>query len=326
LAKLNPQEARAVRTAYDAMMGAGGGQASEVNIQFGNVLYSNKVTKWSQKQGAKADDHARFMLAYDGARSGMDYLTAAARVRKFLVDYQDTSSLDAVMRQIVPFWMWTSRNLPLQMVNIWSNPRAYRIYTSFKNNVEDREEGELMPKWMRETGAFMIPGTSFAATPDLPFSRLGQQVEQLRSPKRLAADVNPIIRAPLEAFLADKRFFSDVPFEEGVKEKVSGPVGLLASYLGQPLGQGTTGPGGERLVSDRFLYLMTNLLPLLNQAERLVPSRPEYQQRGTGNQWAGYFGVPVRQVSDEMREAELRRRLRELSNVKQRLPEEEEGM
>jgi len=65
-------------------------------------------------------------------------------------------------------------------------------------------------------------------------------------------------------------------------------------------------------------------LPLLNQAERLVPSRPEYQERGITNQLLGYFGVPIRQVTQEMQEAELRRRLRELSNIKRRLPEEEE--
>ena len=324
--RLRPEEAAFVRTSFDALMGSGGGQASEVDLAFGNAIYSNKFTLKSQEIGIKADDHARFMLAYDGAKSGMDYLSAAARVRRFMVDYQDTSTADAMMRQIVPFWMWTSRNLPLQMVNIWANPRAYRVFTSFKNNFEDRKSGELMPKWMKETGAFMIPGSTFAVTPDLPFSRLGQQVEQLRSPKRLAADVNPIIRAPLEAFLADKRFFSDVPFQEGVTQPVSGPVGKLASYLGQPFGQGTTGPQGERLVSDRFLYLLTNLAPLLNQAERLVPSRPEYQERGVLNPLLGYFGLPTRQVTQEMQESELRRRLRELSNLKQRLPEEEGGM
>jgi len=322
--KLSAEEAQAVRAAFDALHGAGGGMSAEFDIQFGNKLYSNKFTKFMQKTGASADDHARFMLAYDGTRGGMDYLTAAARVRRFMVDYNDTSSLDAMMRQIVPFWMWTSRNLPLQMVNIWQNPRAYRVFNSFKNNFEDRESGELMPKWMKETGAFMIPGSTLAVTPDLPFSRIGQQIEQLRSPKRLAADVNPILRVPLETMLSDKKFFSDTPFQEGVTQKVSGPVGLLASYLGQPFGQGATGPKGERLVSDRFLYGLTNLLPLLNQAERLVPSRPEYQERGITNQLLGYFGVPIRQVTQEMQEAELRRRLRELSNIKRRLPEEEE--
>ncbi len=85
------------------------------------------------------------MLAYDGAKQGMDSLTASARVRRFLFDYEDNSTADAVMRQIVPFWTWTSRNLPLQLVNIWANPRPYRIYTSFKNNLEDRDDPEPEP-------------------------------------------------------------------------------------------------------------------------------------------------------------------------------------
>jgi len=227
------------------------------------------------------------------------------------------------MRQIVPFWTWTSRNLPLQLVNIWANPRPYRIYTSFKNNLEDRESGtyDLMPQWMKEAGAIALPGTSLALTPDLPFTRLQQDIEMLRDPKRLASNVNPLLRVPLEVGLSDKALYSNRPFEGGVRTPVQGPVGTLASYLAQPFGLGTTGPQGERLISDKAFYALRNLVPLLNQAERLIPSVPEYKERGVTNPFLGYIGAPVRQITPQMQESELRRRIAELAKIRRELPE-----
>ena len=323
VAKMAPEKAATMRTAYDALMSAGGGQAEDVVLDFGSKLYNNPITQFSRKVGVAADDHARFMLAYDGAKQGMDSLTSSARVRRFLFDYEDNSTADAVMRQIVPFWTWTSRNLPLQLVNIWANPRPYRIYTSFKNNLEDRESGtyDLMPQWMKEAGAIALPGTSLALTPDLPFTRLQQDIEMLRDPKRLASNVNPLLRVPLEVGLSDKALYSNRPFEGGVRTPVQGPVGTLASYLAQPFGLGTTGPQGERLISDKAFYALRNLVPLLNQAERLIPSVPEYKERGVTNPFLGYIGAPVRQITPQMQESELRRRIAELAKIRRELPE-----
>ena len=312
LATLPADEAARVRGAHFALMASGGGLASDVNLQVGNKLYVNVLTKSSQKVGKIADDHARFMLAYDGLASGMDGLTAAGRVKRFMVDYEDTSTADAVMRQIVPFWMWTSRNLPLQLQNVFLNPKPYRYYTNITNNLRDREEDSNLPKYLREVGAFALPGGKSYVSVDLPFSRIGQQLEQIQSPQRLFADVNPLIRVPLEVALADKKFYSDVPFKEGL-QPVDGPVGTLASYLAQPFGQGGTTKDNQRGVSDRALYALMNAVPLAGQFERLVPSTESYKGRGTYNRVAGYFGVPVRELTEQMKMQELQRRLFEIS-------------
>jgi hypothetical protein len=312
LATLAPDEAARVRIAHFAWMASGGGLASEVNLQVGSRLYVNKVTKTSQRIGKIADDHARFILAYDGAASGMDGLTAAGRVKRFMVDYEDTSTADAVMRQIVPFWMWTSRNLPLQLQNVFLNPKPYRYYTNITNNLRDEEGDAQLPKYLREVGAFALPGGKSYVSMDLPFSRIGQQLEQLQSPQRMFADVNPLIRVPLEVALADKKFYSDVPFKEGL-QPVDGPLGTLASYLAQPFGQGGTTQDGQRGVTDKALYTLMNTVPLAGQFERLVPSTEAYRGRGGYNRLAGYFGVPVRELTEQMKMQELERRLYEIS-------------
>lgn len=312
LATLAPDEATRVRGAYFALMSSGGGLASDVNLQVGSKLYVNRFTKGMQYAGKIADDHARFMLAYDGMAGGMDGLTAAGRVKRFMVDYEDTSAADAALRQIVPFWMWTSRNLPLQMQNIFLNPKPYRYYTNITNNLRDEDEDKNLPKYLREVGAFALPGGKSYVALDLPFSRIGQQLEQVRSPQRMFADVNPLIRVPLEVALADKKFYSDVPFKEGL-QPVDGPVGTLASYLAQPFGQGGTTKDGQRAVTDKAFYSLMNTVPLAGQFERLVPSTESYKGRGGYNRLAGYTGLPVRQLTDQMKMQELERRLYEIS-------------
>jgi hypothetical protein len=315
VAKLSAEEQVRVRGAYFAMMGSGGGLMSDVDLSTGSRLYANKFTKKLQKLGIAADNHARFMLAYDGMDNGMDALTAAARVKRFMVDYEDTSVADAYMRQIMPFWMWTSRNLPLQIQNIFLNPKAYRFYTAMSNNFRDEDETNKLPKYLREVGAFALPGGKTYFSPDLPFSRVGQQIEQIQSPRRLAADVNPLLRVPLEVMLSNKKFYSDIPFKEGL-QKADGPVANLASYLAQPFGQGGTMKDGGRGVTDKAMYSLMNYIPIAGQFERLVPSTETYQSRPGSTRLAQYFGVPVREMTDQMKQQELQRRLYEINALR----------
>ena len=114
-----------------------------------------------RNKGAAFEEASRFSLLYDGLRQGYDSQTAASRVNKYLIDYQDLTTLDKNIKQIIPFWMFFSRNLPLQVENMWMNPRAYSIYMSGKRNLEDREsDSESVPDYLKQAGAFKLPGTS----------------------------------------------------------------------------------------------------------------------------------------------------------------------
>ena len=115
-----------------------------------------------RNKGAKFEEATRFAMLYDGLRQGYDANTAAARANKYLIDYQDLTTLDKNIKQIIPFWMFFSRNLPLQIENMWMNPRAYQWYNSAKRNLEDREgTSENIPEYLTEAGAFRVNlGTS----------------------------------------------------------------------------------------------------------------------------------------------------------------------
>jgi hypothetical protein len=309
-----------VRQAYDAMLGSGVGQTAEIGFDTAGVLTNNPWTRGNRRIGVWTESHSRFMLAYDGLQQGLDVNGATARVRKFLFDYEDISTLDVTMRSIIPFWMWSSRILPLTIQNIYMNPRPYQWYGSLRRNLEDREQTEGLPKYMREAGAFALPGTSLAATPDLGFNRTQADIAGFTDPVRLAANVNPALRVPVE-LLAGKSFFRNRDFAEAPVE-VSGPVGRLASLLGTPIGKGQM-QGGKQFVDEDLLYAITNAAPLLNTAERFLPSQEYYQQRGSTNPLLGFLGAPVRNVTPEMRSNEQRRQLAEIRKLLRSQPKPE---
>ena len=290
------------RGTIEAAAASGGGQINDFLSEvtpFG--------TKFMKEKGRWIEQHSRFVLAYDGVASGMTPQQASARVKRYLIDYQDISTLDSVMRQVVPFWMWTSRNFPMQLQNMWTNPRSYQIFNSLKRNMSDEEEGDIVPEWMVKAGAFKLPfGTDLYGTPDIGFNRLGQQLEEFVTPSKYMANVNPLIRVPLEV-MADKQYFSGKQFSKNPVEVGGGASELLQPLL-QMLGYGQTTPEGKKFVSDKAYYALTSLLPTLNQAERLVPSKKSAAGGFPLNSLLSLIGVPVKQNTEGYMLGEIARR------------------
>lgn len=188
----------------------------------------------------------RFMLTYDGLLQGFDAATAAARTKKYLIDYQDLSAVDRALRSIIPFWTWTSRNVPLQIENMWLNPKAYAAYDKFRNNLRDEEnESPFLRQYRKEAGAFKLPfGENIYIQPDLGFPGAGQPsiVQQLfTEPEQLLSRLNPAFRVPLEIW-KNEQFFSGAPVTDQrsadanfnkfmyALRQIGVPVSLLARY------------------------------------------------------------------------------------------------
>jgi hypothetical protein len=297
------------RDAVDAFFGAGGGLSND----FFDRGLAPRGTKKSKEFGKWIENHSRFMLAWDGVSQGLDANSASARVRKYLIDYTDVSTADQYMRQIVPFWMWTSRNLPMQLGNMWLNPKAYAIYNNIKRNISADEEGDVIPQWMTEIGAFKLPfGNNLYATADFGFNRVGQQVQELSDPTRFLANVNPLLRVPVELMggrqLYSNRQFSDKPVE------VEGGAGALLQPFLAAAGYGES-RDGKNFVDDKAFYALRNLIPFLGTAERLTPSIDTYQQRGYVNPLLGFLGVPGRQVKEQEMLSELKRRNANINKI-----------
>lgn len=309
-----PAERRAlVETAVRAMDAAGSGRGTEAMKLWApkrKWLSENKWIRTWQNANEVTENSARFMLAYDSVRKGASFDQATAIVKRYLFDYVDVGQADVTMRAIVPFWYWMSRNLPLQMVNRYANPRAYNIYRNAMQNFgADVEEDENVPSWLVESGGIKISDNWFFA-PDLGFNRVNQQLNEFKDPQRLLSYVNPILRVPFETLLSDKRFYNDVPFKDRPQQTVGGPAAPALELLAGLLGQQRQLPEGGTGVTDRFNYAAMNMIPPLGQAERLIPATDLYKGRQAGSVLS-YLGVPFRQITPEMRDAERRRRVLE---------------
>jgi hypothetical protein len=165
------------------------------------------------------EEATRFALLYDGLRRGYSPQEAANRVNKYLIDYQDLSTLDRNVKSIIPFWMWTSRNLPLQIENMWMNPRAYQLYNNARRAVEDENgESPFTPQYLKEAGAFKLLGTDLYLRPDLGFPGAGQfnplQQAAYGDIAEVLSQLTPALRIPLE-LEQNTQFFSGAPIVTG---------------------------------------------------------------------------------------------------------------
>ena len=129
----------------------------------------------SRQGGAIIENYSRFILTFDGVRQGLDPLQSAARTNRFLFDYEDLSRLDEIATSVVPFWIWMSRNLPLQFQEMWYNPKLYKQYQEFRRSLEDEDGNNvLMPDYLEKSGAFKtFFGGSIYARPDFGIPSIG---------------------------------------------------------------------------------------------------------------------------------------------------------
>ena len=312
LASLEKSEQALVRRAVQAMDASGYGRAADALKGFRpkrKWLTDNRMYTALRKANEYAEGSARFMLAYDSVVKGADFNMATARVKRYLFDYATQSPADQMMSSIVPFWFWMSRNLPLQIANQYQNPRAYLMYQKGMRAIGQDDSEDVVPSWMKEQGAVKLTSNWFLS-PDLGFNRVNEQLEQFGTPKRLLSYVNPALRVPFETLLSEKRLYNDVPFTDRPQQAIGGPLSPAVQALASMLGQSRELPDGQQGVTDKLNYGLMGMIPQIAQGERLLPATDLYQGRQAGS-ILSFLGVPLRQVTPEMRDREKRRQVME---------------
>ena len=256
LKTVEPEMVARLDVARQGALGGGGGIFSETfkEATGGSRIYDNWLIRKNQAIGQASDNYSRFVLAFDSAMKGGDTGMAQARVKRFFFDYEDLSSVDKVMRQIIPFWLFYSRNLSTQITNMWLNPKPYLIYNSFKRNFEGEDPA---PPFVREMGGFRLPfGEGLYAMPDIAFTRIPQELSDLTNPLKMMNKTNPLFKIPVEQ-IAGENAFTGKQFETG---------------------------------QDRLMAALLGIAPPAGQAERLF-GRDGLSQL---NAWLGYTGSPIR--------------------------------
>jgi len=317
-----PEEVRPfVQISARTVLGLGGGRVDDALEGFargGNKLTSNFMIDASRQAGHTMDGSARFILAYDSAVKGFNFNESFNRAGRYLVDYNKRTLLDENMRNIVPFWVWMSRNLPLQIINRWANPKPYLVWQKVQKNFsQENEQGEVTPGYLQSMGAINLGGNKYLNV-DLPFSRVNEQVQDFANPRKLMSYVNPGIRAPIE-FLMNSNTFTGRPFSDKFR-KVDGALMPFLPLL-QATGQVNYDGQGNPVINDRAYSLLMNMLPPLGRAERLFPAEGT---GNAGNALASFLGAPFTNVTQDMQDKEKLRRMfamQELAKQQQNIQE-----
>jgi hypothetical protein len=313
-----PKERRVyAKAALEDVFASGGGEYSEVAMK--NTRLSQKgVFRKSRNFGGKVEGSVRMGMALDsrlpvemgGKAMGADL--SAARISKYHFNYSQLSQFDRNAKLFIPFWTFMSRNAPLQIEQMWMNPRAYAIYNSAVRNLRDEQEGDVTPQYISETGGFKLPfGENLYGTPDIGMNRVSQDIAQLRDPMRLAQNLNPVFKTGLELAMG-KQFYKDIPIRGDQYQELSG-VNRLAALPLQLFGGGEKDPTtGKTVFSDKEVYGLEALVPGLQEINRYItPNTESKKDKQNMNLLSFLTGLPATKVTASQIEAESNRVKRE---------------
>jgi len=307
-------------TGFKGLGATGGTAANRASEIIGTPL------TWSRQTGQTIENYSRFALTYDGIKKGLTAEQAAGRTAKYLIDYSDISRADAVMKQIIPFWMWMSRSMPLMVEILTTNPKAYIIYQKVKNAIKDEEgESDFMPLFFQQQGAFKAPfnlGGSSYLMPDLGLTGLAEDIGGLTSPSGVLASLNPVIKAPLEYWLNYDAFrkeqIANKEFDPEADAKLRKYLAKNFTVLGPVLQRyGRAGAAAaEVLNADTVAEFIrdatrTGTPAFLEETQGIT--EPSMSQNITT--LFGFGGVPVRNLEPYQEQGEAERRTKEYQRL-----------
>ena len=297
---LPPARKELYRKAWQATEATGRGFGDELAMPVANSKLSEKIinnpyTRHFRNLNDFVERAVRMPMALDSFNRGFSYDEAVARIARYHFDYSDMSALDEAAKRIVPFWIWTSRNVPLQFANMVTRPQAYSVYDKIRETYPP-DENILLPEWLSSMQPIGLGGKSLLAL-DLPFGRLEQTTRNIFSLEGLLSQASPLVKIPIEVAVADKQIGLGVPFTDKW-EKARGIDALMAK-LGAITGQEWLGKETKDglMVNPKASYSLGNLIPPIAKAERLsggkLGGKANYADRVLAS-WLNEVGIPYK--------------------------------
>jgi hypothetical protein len=182
---------------------------------------------------------------------------AAQSVKKYLFDYDELTDFEReVARNIIPFYTWMRKNIPLQLEAIVTDPGRYAKIPKFIRAVEsitDEWQDIETPDYFAELHAVKLPlimgGKPVYYNPNLPF----QDLNRLNA-KDILSSMTPFVKIATEYFPErGYSLFLDRPIER---------------YPGEPSGL-VTGAQKAGLDPDTIDLIPDMLLPKTKKGEQL---------------------------------------------------------
>ena len=267
---------------------------------------TNSYTRGVRRANTRVEAAVRFPMALDTILKNGSYDDAVARVTRYHFDYSDLSKLDEVALQFVPFWIWTTRNIPNQITNQFMRPNAYNIFEKVQQTLPVDSE-QIIPEWQESReplglGRFNVPLLGegyYTSQPDMPQQRLQEGLRSILDPRRLIGQAYPFVKLPVEYF-AGKQLGIDVgPFPERTPARglELAAVNVLESIGFDPIYD----KEGNKTIAGFTQYALGNAIPLISRIQRLsggsLGGKENYATR-TGQSWLNELGIPITIIKD----------------------------
>jgi len=223
------------------------------------------------------------------------------------------------MKNILPFYTWTRRNLPLQLSALFNNPGKFNkldfateeLQTQFQAEGDDAFMADMVPDWMREKMGFVTsfataggplaisgPGfesPAFDLNRYLQIGRPGEVRDKILT--EIVSASNPVTKSLVE-YLTDIDTFTGGRFGE---EGVDSPFG------GIPIpGLTFIGADGKNKVAEKEYNILKDIVPPLGMIARLAS--PGDADRRLSSWLSTFTGAPVSTLTTGQATAELRAR------------------
>lgn len=324
------KQPKRIQDSFSAALASGaGGRYEEAGVlaqtenRLYNVVSSNPATRLGQRAGTRVEGGLRLGMALDSIDNGSSIQDALQRITRIHFDYSQVSDIDETMKRIIPFWTFMSRNLPLQIEQMWTKPRTYAYYNSLIRNFS-LPDAPFTPDYWTRQGAWntgvKIAGNPLYLQPDLGFTRMQSDLKMVEdtlsgeNPGGFLANTNPLIGATMD-FINKRDSFYNRNFDPTDYTKMGGVVGAPITMLAKALGQ--TNEAGQ--VSENFTNYLQSLLPPLNQTIRMFPgSTGGDSSAQTWVKRARYGGLPIQLLTPDTQDSEYWRQYRAMQDEQTR--------
>lgn len=238
--------------------------------------------KANKAVGSVVEDNARMAHYLTKRRSGFNAEEAAKSVKQYLFDYGDLTWAEKnVMKRIMPFYTWTSKNIPMQVEAAFNNPGKFSKIAVAK---KDREAGVEQPneKYLSDyiknnapvrirtdkdgSTQYLLLGSWLPATSALNI--LSQPADTL------VAMLSPAFKMPIETMLNKSSFFKN---SLGEYSDIETTPGQKKNYLGLDI--------------DPRLKNIVSSIRILNELDKLNPGEI-FGSKDKGSIW-NKLNVPI---------------------------------
>lgn len=350
-----PEAVARMRAAVDALLATGGGKnvdeiipvvgrknrvrfnnkAADAAAATGDLLFrpfAGRLSANARRANEWVEIGMRLPLALNSIDRGYSGVQAAAQIARFQFDYSDLSELDEQAKRVLPFWVFASRNIPLQTVNRAIAFGKYNAYDRFQQGMEQYEDPEI-PRWRRERNPISWLGGWYTDL-DLPFQNLTGEASELASFGGFVGQAAPLPRAIIEGITGQRiAFGGSYPYSDDYI-----PISTLdlPSQLAWLISDQKRNVEGQRVLPENVTQPIMGTLPALQNVQRYAAavagffgqeSREEsvgrlvggqeryYSERDPLNTLFAALGVPVQRVTDADRDREARRRQAEINQL-----------